>query len=68
MRNTKDYTVISLGEFFELSEVSGIDKIFSSIKKETRKRDFMVNKSLIEYLKTENSTKSKYDILKAGAF
>ena len=68
MKNTKDYTVISLGEFFELNEISGIDKIFSSINKEARKRDFMVNKSLLEYLKTESRAESKYNKLNTCAY
>ena len=65
MKNTKDYSVITIGEFLEFNEKTCIDKIFSDIRKENRKMNFMVNKSILEYLKSENRKTSKYDILKA---
>jgi len=67
MKYTKDYNVIPIGEFFERSEVDNIDEMFYSIKKESAKRAFMLNKSLTEYLKNNINKKSKYDVLKTQA-
>ena len=66
MKSIKDYTVITVDEFFETCEIESIDEFFETLNSESAKRSAMVSKSLTEYLKDNKFRYSKYDVLKSG--
>ena len=50
MKNTGNYTEISLAEFIETCEIDSIDELFYKMSYESIKRTAMISKSLTEYL------------------
>lgn len=67
MKKNNLYTEATLKEFFETCEKNTLDEIFYEISTESMRRNTMITKSLIEYLKLYNMRHTKYDVLKDNA-
>ena len=61
------YSDATFEEFLEACEISELDEIFYEMSTESIKRNIMISRSIMNYLKANEVRHTKYDVLKRNA-